>query len=68
MIPYKSKVVHDEEYILISTLSDRKKSYPGKENNRGDDYIMILLYDEHLGDTIVSMNTDLSENIILESR
>ena len=29
---------------------------------------MFLPYDEHLGDTIISGNTDLRVNIILESR
>ena len=29
---------------------------------------MVLLYDEHLGDTIISGNTDVSRNIIMESR
>ena len=29
---------------------------------------MVLQYEEHLGDTIISGNTDLSGNIILESR
>ena len=29
---------------------------------------MILLYDEHLGDTIISGNTNLRKTIILESR
>ena len=29
---------------------------------------MVLLYDEHLGDTIISRNTDISGNIIVEIR
>ena len=29
---------------------------------------MVLLYDEHLGDTIITGNIDLIGNIILESR
>ena len=28
---------------------------------------MVLLYDEHVGDTIIAGNTDLSGNIIMES-
>ena len=33
-----------------------------------DESSMVLLYDGHLGDTIISGNTDLSRNIILEIR
>ena len=33
----------------------------------GDDFSMVLLYDENLGDTIIARNTDLSWNIITES-
>ena len=29
---------------------------------------MVLIYDEHLGDTIIAGNIDLRENIIMESR
>ena len=29
---------------------------------------MVLLYDEHLGDTIIAGNTDLIRNIITENR
>ena len=39
-----------------------------KENNCGDDSIMALLDDKHLGDTIISGNTYLRGNIIMEIR
>ena len=39
-----------------------------KLKNCGDDYSMDLLYGGHLGDTIISGNTDLIVNIILEIR
>ena len=68
MIPYKSKMVHVEEDIINFSPIIHKKSHPRKENNYGDDYSIVLLYDEHLGDTIIAGNTDLSGNIILESR
>ena len=38
------------------------------KNNCGDESSMVLLYDYHLGDTIISRNTYLSENIIMEIR
>ena len=34
----------------------------------GDDFSKVILYDDHLDDTIIDGNTDLSGNIILESR
>ena len=50
-------------------LSEKNRNvYPRKENNFGDDSSMVLLYNEHLGDTIISENTDISENITLENR
>ena len=36
--------------------------------NCGDDSSMVLIYDGHLGDTIIARNTDLSGNIIMEIR
>ena len=36
--------------------------------NCGDDSRMVLLYDGHLGDTIITENTELSGNIILKIR
>ena len=38
------------------------------KKNGGDNSSMVLLYDGHLGDTIISGDTDLSVNIIMESR
>ena len=69
MITYKSKVVHAEEDILnLSPIRQKINFYPSKYNNCGDDYSMVLLDDEHLGDTIISGNTDLRGNIILVIR
>ena len=39
-----------------------------KNKNCGAESSMILLYDGHLGDTIINGNTDRSGNIILEIR
>ena len=43
-------------------------AYPRKENNCGNDYSIVILDDEHLGDTIFSGNKDLRSNIVLEIR
>ena len=44
MIPYKSKVVHAEEDIIhLYPIRQKINSYTRKENNCGDDYIMVLL-------------------------
>ena len=68
MIPYKSKVIHFENGILnISTIRKRRNDYPRKEYNSGDESIMVLLYDDNLGNNIISGNTDISRNIIMES-
>ena len=37
------------------------------KKNCGDESIMVLLYNEHLGDTIIAVNTDISRNIMMES-
>ena len=62
-------MVHVEDGILnVSPIIKNRNVYPRKENNCGDDYSMVLLYANHLGDTIIAGNTDLSGNIIMESR
>ena len=65
MIPYKSKMVHAEEYIINFSPIIHKKSHPRKENNYGDDSIMFILDDKHLGDIIIAGNTYLRGNRIL---
>ena len=37
------------------------------QNNCGDESSMVLLYDGHLGDTIIDGNTEPSGNIIIKS-
>ena len=67
MIPYKSKVMHvEDDIIILSPIINNRNAYPRKENNCGDDYCMILIDDENLGRNIIDGNTDLSGNIILE--
>ena len=69
MIPYKSKVLHEEDDILnFSSIRHKIFAYPIKDNNFGDDSSMVLLYYDYLVDTNISGNTDLIGNIILESR
>ena len=69
MIPYKPKVMHVEDDIInVSPTINNINSYPRKENNYDDESSMVLLYDKHLGDTIIAGNTDLSGNIIMEIR
>ena len=69
VIPYKSKLMHVEYGILkVSFIKRNRNADPRKENRCGDDSSMVLLYVEHLGDTIISGNTDLRGNIILEIR
>ena len=36
--------------------------------NCGDESSMVIIYEEHLGDTITSGNTDICGDIIMESR
>ena len=40
---------------------------PKQFKNYGDDSSMVLLYDWYLGDTIISGNTYIRGNIIMES-
>ena len=42
--------------------------FPEVWKNCGDDSSTVSLYDGHLGDTIIAVNTDIIINIILESR
>ena len=66
MIPYKSKVIQVEYGILyFSPIRKNRNAYPSKENNCGDEYILFLVYDKHLGNTTIVENIDLGVNIIL---
>ena len=45
IIPYKSKVINVESYILnFSPIIQNRNAYPRKENDCGDDSSMVLLY------------------------
>ena len=69
MTPYKSKVMNDEDDIINFYLNRQNKNYyHRKYNNCVDDSSMDFLYDKHLGDTIISGNTDFIGNIIIEGR
>ena len=48
-------------YPIIQKIND----YPSKENKYGNESSMFLIYEKHLGDTIIYGNTDLSGNIIM---
>ena len=66
MIPYRSKVIHAEYHILnFSPIRHKINAYPSKLNKRGDFSSIVLLDDEHLGDTIIAGNTDIIDNRIL---
>ena len=67
MVTYKLKVMKVEYVILkVSHIIQNRNDYHSDHNNCGNDYIMVLLYDEHLCDTIIYENTDIGENKILE--
>ena len=69
MRPYKPKVMHVEDDILnVPLIINNRNSNHRKYNNCGDGYSMILLYDDHLSDIIITGNTYLRINIILERR
>ena len=68
MIDYKLKVIHDEDdTVYLYPMGQSGKDYYKEENNLGDDYIMFLLDDDNLCDTIISDNTDFIRNKIPES-
>ena len=65
MVPYKLMVIHVEDDIInFSLIRQNSNSYPKEEKNCGDDSSVILLYDEHLCNTIIDRNTDLIGNNI----
>ena len=62
-------MIHIDYGILnVSPIRNNINDYLMKEKNCCDCASMFLLYDGHLGDTIISGNTDLSRNDILKSR
>ena len=66
ILPYKSKVIHVEDYILnFDPLIQNINYYPREENNCGDDSSMSLLNYYHFWDTIIAGNIYLSSNDIL---
>ena len=68
MIDYRLKVIHDDDDTLhLFPRIQNSNAYTKEENNCGDDSIMFLPYDGHMGDTVISENTDLSSNKIPES-
>ena len=69
MVPYRLKVMHVEYYIINSSpIIHKWSSYSREDNNFGEDSIMVLLYDEHSCDTIISDNTDIIINNVPEIR
>ena len=68
MIPYKSKVRHVEvDIINFYPIRKNRNYYPSKQKY-GDESSMVILFEEHLDETIIAGNTVLSGNIILEIR
>ena len=69
MISYESKMMRVEDDILnLSSIINNRNAYPRKENNCVDDSNVVLIYDYHLGDTIIAGNKYLSGNTMMESR
>ena len=69
IIPYKLKSTNVEDDIInLSPVRQKIDSYHREENICGDDYIMVLIDNEHLGETTISGNTDLRGNMIMEIR
>ena len=57
MIPYKSKVMYAEDDIQnFSPIRHNINAYPRKENRCCDESSMVLLDDEHSGNTITAGN------------
>ena len=69
MVAYKSEVRHIE-YDTINFYPTRynRNVYLDEYKNFGDYFSMDILYDRHLGDTLVPENTDLVRNKIPEGR
>ena len=68
MISYKSKVIHVEYDILnVSPIRLNRNAWNSKENNCGDEYSMVFLYEDNLCDTIIAGNADFSSNNIMEN-
>ena len=69
MVAYKLKVMHDEDDTLyLLPMRHIRNAYPREENNCGDDSVMFLIDERHMGGTIISKNTDLRSNNVPESR
>ena len=69
MVPYKLKVMYVEDDILnFSPIIQNKNGYHSEEKNCGDDSIKVLPYDNQWCDNIISGNSDISGNNILEVR
>ena len=52
--------MHVEDVILkVYFITKNINVNPREENKCSDHNIMVLLYDDHLGDTIISGNPDL---------
>ena len=58
----------EDDILNVFPIWKNRNYYPRKEDNCGDEPIIVLIYDDHLGDTIIYGNIDLIGNIILESR
>ena len=56
--------MHAEDDILYcSPIRHNTNDYPSKENNGGDESSMVLIYEEHLGNTIISGNPYLGPTL-----
>ena len=69
MVTYKLNVMYVEDNILsLSPIVQNGNSSPREENICVEDSSMVLLYAKNLCDTIISTNTYLRSNNVLEIR
>ena len=55
----------EDDKINLSPIRQKINPYPRKEDNCGDDSSIVLLYDEHLFETIIAGNIYIIINIIM---
>ena len=67
MVAYKSKMIHHEDDTLhLFTMRQNSNAYPREEKSCGDDSIIFIPDDRHVGDAVIAENTYHSSNKIYE--
>ena len=68
MVTYKSKVIHVEDDIIkLSPIRQDINAHTREDKNCGDDSSMFILDKGNLYDTVISDNTYLNSNKIMET-